>query len=142
MWEKIKIQMCQKDAYVPTSHSELAAGLDLHCRSDLLIKARNRLVHNIGIKIELPMGCYGRLASRSGLAVKQGIEIGAGVIDTDYRGEIHVLIHNHSDTDVSFKAGNRIAQIILERIIYPKVEICNKLTDTARGQDGLGSSGI
>lgn len=93
------------------------------------------------IQIEVPFGTYGRVAPRSGLAWKNFIDVGAGVIDQDYRGNVGVILFNHSDVDFDVKKGDRIAQLICERIIYPKVVQADSLTETQRGEGGFGSTG-
>ena len=95
-----------------------------------------------GISVAIPEGCYGRIAPRSGLAVKRFIDVGAGVIDADYRGEIGVVLFNHSDEDFVVKPGDRIAQLILEKIETPTVKEAEELPDTKRGTDGFGSTGV
>lgn len=93
------------------------------------------------IQIELPQQCYGRIAPRSGLAAKNFIDVGAGVVDEDYRGNIGVVMFNHADTAFEVKKGDRIAQLICERIFYPTIEEVDKLSDTVRGAGGFGSTG-
>ena len=96
-----------------------------------------------GLILEIPRGCYGRIAPRSGLAVKFGLDTMAGVIDSDYRGEIGIVAVNLGQEDVSFKRGDRIAQLILERCYTPEVTPISvqELTGTDRGKGGFGSTG-
>src|SRR5271170_4154857 len=94
------------------------------------------------IALGLPRSVYGRIAPRSGLAVKNMIGIGAGVIDRDYTGEIKVVLLNHSNNGFSIKKGDRIAQLILEKIITPKIKKITKITKTKRGKKGFRSTGI
>lgn len=108
---------------------------------DIVVPARGKAIVKTDIQIELPEGCYGRIAPRSGLAAKNFIDIGAGVIDEDYRGNIGVVMFNHADTDFKVAKGDRIAQLICERIFYPTLEECKELTDTTRGAGGFGSTG-
>lgn len=89
----------------------------------------------------MPSGTYGRVAPRSGLAAKSGIDVGAGVIDADYRGELKVVLFNHSDENVDIKPGDRIAQLVLERIARPSVADVADLDDTERASGGFGSTG-
>lgn len=89
----------------------------------------------------MPEGTYGRVAPRSGLAWKNFIDVGAGVIDQDYRGNVGVILFNHSDTPFEIKKGDRIAQLILERIVHPVVVEADTLSDTDRGAGGFGSTG-
>lgn len=93
------------------------------------------------IQIEVPFGTYGRVAPRSGLAWKNFIDVGAGVIDQDYRGNVGVILYNHSENEFDVKKGDRIAQLICERIVYPSLVQADSLSDTARGAGGLGSTG-
>jgi dUTP pyrophosphatase len=83
----------------------------------------------------------GRVAPRSGLAAKHSIDTGAGVIDADYRGEVKVILFNFSDTDFAIKEGDRIAQLIIERIYTPEVAVVEKLEESVRGGGGFGSTG-
>lgn len=93
------------------------------------------------IQIEVPEGHYGRVAPRSGLAWKNSIDVGAGVIDEDYRGNVGVILFNFSDVNFEIKKGDRIAQLICERISYPTVVEVDTLSETARGEGGFGSTG-
>lgn len=83
----------------------------------------------------------GRVAPRSGLAAKHSIDTGAGVIDADYRGEVKVILFNFSDTDFAIKEGDRIAQLVIERIYTPDVVVVEKLETSVRGAGGFGSTG-
>lgn len=83
----------------------------------------------------------GRIAPRSGLAVKHFIDTGAGVIDSDYRGEVKVLLFNHSEVDFEVKEGDRIAQLVIERIYTPEVVVVEELEESVRGAGGFGSTG-
>ena len=93
-----------------------------------------------GVQIEIPSGCYGRVAARSGLSVNHGLDVGAGVIDPDYRGTIKILMRNLSDTDDEMKKGDRIAQIICERIVQADAEEVKELKPIIRGQKGFGKT--
>ena len=95
-----------------------------------------------GLSISFPAGLYARIAPRSGLALKKFIDIGAGVVDSDYRGEVGVVLFNHGDQDFQVKMGDRIAQLILEKIDTPPVEEVQCLDDTVRGTGGFGSTGV
>lgn len=93
------------------------------------------------ISIAVPAGTYGRVAPRSGLASKHSIDTGAGVIDADYRGPVKVLLFNLSDVDFKIAVGERIAQLIIERILTPEVMVVAELEETVRGAGGFGSTG-
>ena len=90
----------------------------------------------------MPRGTYGRIAPRSGLAAKHGVDVGAGVIDADYRGEVKILLINHSDVKFDIKKGDRIAQLVLERISLAELNEVSELEETQRGQKGFGSTGV
>ena len=95
-----------------------------------------------GIAIEIPEGLYAKIAPRTGLSVKKSIDVGAGVVDRDYRGEIAVVLINHSNKDFEVNGGDRIAQMILEQIKTPEVEEQANLDQTKRGEKGFGSTGM
>jgi|SRR6056300_1684903 dUTP pyrophosphatase len=129
------------DSILPTRGSDGAVGYDLYSNCDGVIAKGKRGVVSTGIAISPPPGVYGRVAPRSGLAMKNGIQIGAGVIDPDYTGEISVIIFNMGDTDFEVKKGDRVAQLILERCETPPVEEISLLEETERGDGGFGSTG-
>jgi dUTP pyrophosphatase len=130
------------DAIIPTRGSDRSVGYDLYSVVDTIVpcQAGNALVAT-GLAITLPPGCYGRVAPRSGLAVKHCINVGAGVIDPDYTGEVKVVLFNHGDKDFEVKKGDRIAQLVLERCETPSIEEINIVEDTERGSGGFGSTG-
>ena len=132
----------RNNAAVPKRGSEEAASYDIASAEDTVVPAKGKTVVKTGISVAIPEGCYGRIAPRSGLAVKRFIDVGAGVIDADYRGEIGVVLFNHSDEDFVVKPGDRIAQLLLEKIETPTVKEAEELPDTKRGTDGFGSTGI
>jgi len=138
----LKFSKAVHEAHAPTKGSAKAAGFDLRSAYECVVPARGKAMVNTGIKIELPEGCYGRIAPRSGLAAKNFIDVGAGVVDEDYRGLIQVILFNHSDTPFEVKPGDRIAQLICERIYYPELVEVTDLSDTVRGEGGFGSTGI
>ena len=128
-------------AVLPHKASEEAAGFDLYNAEDITVAARGQALVETGIAIRLPKGCYGRIASRSGLAHQNSIHVGAGVIDPDYRGTLKVILFNLGDKDFAAKAGSRVAQLICEKILQPTVELAEQLEPTQRGDSGLGSTG-
>ena len=129
-------------ATLPCRGSSGAAGYDLSAAASVTVPSRGRLLVPTDLSLAVPLGTYGRIAPRSGLALKSGIDVGAGVVDSDYRGSLGVLLFNHSDTDFSIAAGDRIAQLILERIAVAEVEETNELAHTERGHGGFGSTGV
>ncbi|XP_055707601.1 deoxyuridine 5'-triphosphate nucleotidohydrolase [Phlebotomus papatasi] len=128
-------------AFAPMKGSAKAAGFDLRSAYDCVVPARGKELVKTDIQIQVPEGCYGRVAPRSGLAHKNFIDVGAGVIDEDYRGNVGVILFNHSDLDFKVTKGDRIAQLICERIFYPDIEEVQSLTETERGSGGFGSTG-
>lgn len=108
---------------------------------DTVVPARGKALIKTDIQIEVPFGTYGRVAPRSGLAWKNFIDVGAGVIDQDYRGNVGVILFNHSEENLDVKKGDRIAQLICERIVYPNLVQVDGLTETVRGAGGFGSTG-
>jgi len=99
------------------------------------------MIVNTGIAIVIPKNCYGRIAPRSSLAVKHGIQVGAGVIDPDYTGEVKVVLFNQGQDDFKISVGDRIAQLVLERCETPDVREVLTIDETARGAGGFGSTG-
>ena len=131
-------------ATVPRRASEGAAGYDLASAEITQIAPGERRLVSTGLSIKVPPGLYGRIAPRSGLAVKHGIQVGAGVVDADYRGEVKVLLFNQSQEPFNIETGDRIAQLILERHETPAVLEVTELSggDTGRGAGGFGSTGV
>jgi len=139
---QLSIKKLSPLAQLPTKGSEFAAGYDLYAVESLVVKARGKALIKLELQIAVPFGTYARLAPRSGLALKNGIDVGAGVIDADYRGPVGVILFNHSDTDFVVNTGDRIAQLILERIVTNAViEEVDTLPETKRGSGGFGSTG-
>ncbi len=140
---QFKCKLLNKNAKVPTKGSEKAAGYDLYVSEEVTVPKRGRALVKTGVAFSLPDGYYGRIAPRSGLAWKHGLDVGAGVGDQDYRGEVFVVIFNHSDTDYTFKIGDRAAQFILTKIgtCDHKLVVVKELDETKRSDGGLGSTG-
>ncbi len=137
----IKVKRIQENARLPQRATPLAAGADLYSAEAFTLKPGERILVSTGLAVEIPAGFYGRVAPRSGLAVKQGIDTLAGVIDADYRGELKVLLVNLGQETVSFDAGERIAQLIIEQAAACDYEWAEELNDSARGEGGFGSTG-
>lgn len=138
-------------ATIPTRGSAMAAGLDLYydhaptvpATSTTVVTPGNRAVLNTGIAMAIPSGFYGQVAPRSGLAVKQGLEILAGVIDSDYRGEIMVAVLNSGQLPITFTHGDRVAQLVILPIYsVPPYEVAELPSFTERGEARFGSTGL
>ncbi|KAF2088368.1 dUTP diphosphatase [Saccharata proteae CBS 121410] len=137
----LQVELLSPTAKAPTKGSAFAAGHDLYASKETVIPARGRALVPTDIKISVPAGTYGRIAPRSGLAYKHGIDTLAGVIDADYRGPVGVILANLSDDEFVAKQGDRIAQLVVERIVMAEVAVVEKIEDSVRGAGGFGSTG-
>ena len=135
------VVLSHPNAHIPQRGSSSAAGWDLYSSCGLIVKARSRALCDTGIRMAIPQGQYGRIAPRSGLASRHSIDVSAGVIDADYRGEIKVLLVNNSDIDYEVRVGDKIAQIIIELINVRPLLLVANLEETERGEGGFGSTG-
>ncbi|WP_051002479.1 dUTP diphosphatase [Magnetospirillum molischianum] len=129
-------------AVIPSYGSAGAAGMDLSSIEETIVAPGDRRLVKTGIAGAVPSGFYARIAPRSGLALKHGIDVLAGVVDEDYRGEIGVILINTGQTSFVVKAGDRIAQLIVEQIGRPAPIEVDDLPDTVRGAGGFGSTGV
>nr|XP_033786469.1 uncharacterized protein LOC117353945 [Geotrypetes seraphini] len=129
-------------AIAPTRVYAKAAGYDLYAACEQTIPAKGRSLINTDIQVSPPPGAYLRIAPRSGLALKQSIDVAAGVIDPDFRGNVAVLLVNQGDSEYKVQIGDRIAQLICERIWHPNLVQWTRLPDTSRGEQGFGSTGV
>ena len=128
---------------LPTRSTAGSAGYDLFSTEDKMIYAGGQAMIDVGINIKVPPGTYGRVAPRSGLAVKHGIDVLAGVIDEDYRGDVKVILINHGDNDYMVSTFDRVAQLIIEKIEMPEVKhVISFDEETQRGIGGFGSTGV
>lgn len=139
----LKVLRLSGKARLPQRGSAQAAGYDLFSARDIQVPAKGKAEVDLDISIELPSpNCYGRIAPRSGLTIRNFIDVGAGVIDADFRGAVKVVLFNFSDTNFQIKTGDRIAQLIIEPIIHPSIVDCAELVKTTRDQGGFGSTGV
>ena len=137
----LRVVKLSEDATLPTRGSSLAAGYDLYSAKDLTIEPEGKALVPTDLRICVPHGTYGRIAPRSGLAWKHHIATGAGVVDEDYRGPVGVVLFNHAKTEFVIKKGDRVAQLVCEKISYPDIEEVESLEETVRGDGGFGSTG-
>ena len=126
-------------AVTPTRATEQSVGLDLYSPANYIIPPHSQLLIPTQIKLRIPLGHYGRLASKSGLAILHQLHVGAGVIDPNYMGEIMVLLINTASHVYSILRGDPIAQLILEKVSLPVLKMVKELPPTARGAQGCGS---
>ena len=117
------------------------AGADITASEKIAIPPRERTLVSTGVRLEIPEGYVGLIWPRSGLAVKKGIDCGAGVIDSHYRGEVKVLLFNHSDNEFQIEPGDRIAQILIQKVERVEFHLVEQLNETARSDAGFGSTG-
>jgi len=143
----IKVKRLTESSILPTKAHESDAGFDLYSnKEDTIIPPKSRASFGTGVSIALPeipypiFNIYLRIAPRSGLSVKKGLDVLAGVIDIEYRGEIIVCLFNSSDEPVEIKKGDKIAQIIPTIILNDKLVEVSELDETDRGAKGFGSS--
>lgn len=141
--DELKVFLRSENATVPTKGSALAAGYDIYASENGVIPAHGQGLISTDLSIIVPIGTYGRIAPRSGLAVKHGISTGAGVVDADYRGEVKIVLFNHSEIDFKVEKGDRIAQLVLEQIVNADIKVitAEELDTTVRGEGGFGSTG-
>ena len=142
MEPRLLFKRLSSNAFQPEKCSPCAAGFDLRSAYNVVVPARGNALVKTDLAIKIPDGCYGRIAPRSGLALKNNIDIGAGVIDRDYTGNVGIVLFNHKDEDFLVTKGDRVAQLICEKIEYPKLVEMDELPDTKRGSSGFGSTGI
>lgn len=138
----LKVKKLSDKAVLPSRGSALAAGYDLSSAAEAIVPARGKALVPTDLSIAIPEGTYARVAPRSGLALKHSIDVGAGVIDADYRGPVGVVLFNHSDVDFAVKPGDRIAQMIIQVVVTPEVAEVEDLDATVRGEGGFGSTGV
>ena len=130
------------EAILPVRGSASAAGYDLYSAEECVIPAGGRYAVPTALALAIPEGCYGRIAPRSGLAAKHGIDVLAGVVDSDYRGEVYALLQNLGPKDFHVKHGDRVCQIIVEFVAPTTLQEAAELPKTLRGTAGFGSTGV
>ena len=128
-------------ACAPTCAMPKWIGLDLYSPTSVLVPAHDKLLINMGIAFQIPMGYYGWMVPRSGLALHHHIHVGAGVVDPNYTGPVQVLLLNFSHQNHAIEVNNHIAQLILERIAYPILCEVWQIPPTEHGTQGFGSTG-
>lgn len=140
----VKIKKLNENAIIPTYGSPYSAGADLYSAMDeITIAPHTTTLVKTGLALELPIGFAGLIYARSGLATKRGLAPAnkVGVIDCDYRGEVIVALHNHSDIPQNVAKGERIAQLVITPYVVADFEEAEELSETVRGEGGFGSTG-
>ena len=138
--QRLRLNRLTSEARIPTKGSKKAAGRDLYAPSGTTIPAKGQGIIGTGIAIGLPPNTYGRIAPRSGLAIKYSLAVNAGVIDADYTGEIKVIVINLGNKEYEIQNGDKIAELIVERIASEEAILVENLETTERGTRGFGSS--
>jgi dUTP pyrophosphatase len=140
---KLKIKKLNPEAIIPAYQTKEAAGFDLHSIENVILKPGERKLIGTGLAFEIEYGYEVQIRPRSGLAYKHGITVlnSPGTIDSDYRGEIKVLLINHSNEEFEIKKGDRIAQAVVAPVIQAEIVEVEELSSTKRGEGGFGSTG-
>ncbi len=141
MIHTVKVTLLNKHAKAPTKSHTQDAGWDLYASKSVSIAPKQRKLINTDIALEMPTYFAGLIWPRSGLSVKSGIDVLAGVVDSGYRGEIMVCLYNTSDEGVQITHGDRIAQIIFQDVPEVGITVSDSLGASQRGSDGFGSTG-
>ncbi len=141
----IRVKILREGAKLPTYGTLSAAGADLYAwlEQSVIIEPGKTAFIPTGIALEVPEGCAGLIYARSGLSCKQGLAPAnkVGVVDSDYRGEITVALHNHGSEARTVNHGDRIAQFIITPVLQPAYQVAQELSDSVRGTGGFGSTG-
>ena len=142
---QVKIKKLNENAVIPTYGSPFSAGADLYaCEAEAVtVEPHKTVLIHTGLSVEIPVGFAGLIYARSGLASKKGLAPAnkVGVIDADYRGEVMVALHNHSDIPQSVEPGERVAQMVIAPFLKADFILADELSDTERGEGGFGSTG-
>lgn len=141
----VNIKKLNPNAIVPTYGSLYSAGADLYAciEENLVIAPHETVLIKTGLSIEIPEGYAGLIYARSGLASKKGLAPAnkVGVVDSDYRGEVMVALHNHSEKSAEIECGERVAQLVIAPFLKAEFNVVESLSDTVRGDGGFGSTG-
>ena len=141
----VRIKKLDEKATIPTYGSEFAAGADLYAclEAPLTINPHETILVHTGVAMEIPTGFAGLIYARSGIASKRGLAPAnkVGVVDSDYRGEVMVALHNHSAVPQTIENGERIAQLVIAPYVVADFVVSDELDDTERGAGGFGSTG-
>jgi dUTP pyrophosphatase len=138
---EIKVKKLDERAVIPQYAHDTDAGMDFFALEDTTIPAQASANVPTGIAVEIPTGYVGLVWDKSGLASKVGITTMAGVIDSGFRGAISLIIFNTTDKDYTFKSGEKVAQMLVQKVEHVGIVVVDKLSDTQRGEKGFGSTG-
>jgi len=138
---KINIKKLNKEVVLPSYANSGDAGMDVFSLEDKVLQPGDRYLFKLGFAMEIPDGHVGLFWDKSGVAYKHGIHVLAGVMDSIYRGEFGVVMLNTSNKEYAFKKGDKLAQVLIQSIVTPKLVEVSELNDTARGEGAFGSTG-
>jgi len=138
----LKVLKNHRDSIIPTKGTIDSAGLDLYSYENQILLPGDRKIIDTGICVKIPKNCYGMIWSRSGLSINNGIEVGAGIIDSDYTGTLMVILYNHSNMAFKIVRGMRIAQLVISPFKKVIIKQVDKLVSSSRGSHGFGSTGL
>ncbi len=140
---KVKIKKFNNEAMLPKYAHQGDAGMDLFSVENFVLKSGERKICQTGIGMAIPEGYVGLIWDKSGIASKGGVKTMGGVIDSGYRGEIGIILQNLSQEEYNIKSGDKIAQIIIQKVENPEIEEVDEFKkETERGEGGFGSTGI
>ena len=139
----LKLKKLDEEAFIPSYATDGSAGLDLKTTEDATIMPGETHLTSTGLAMSVDKEYWGGIYPRSGLAVKSGINLAncVAVIDSDYRGELRVPLHNNSTAPFEIHKGDRIAQLLILPVMHPEIQVCDDLGNTERGAGGFGSTG-
>jgi len=137
----VYVKLLNEEAETPTKAHRGDAGYDLYASENTVVVGRQRTTIKTGVSFDMPEGLAGLIWPRSGLSVKRGLDVLAGVVDSGYRGEVMVCLYNTSDEDVEIKRGDRIAQMIFQEVPVISLQLREELGSSQRGSNGFGSTG-
>ena len=138
----VKVKKLCNNAKLLVRGTTGAAGYDLAAAQTAVVPAHGKVLVKTGLSVSMPTGCYGRIVPRSGLALKKSIDVGAGVVDEDYRGELGVILFNFGEEDFKINMGDKLTQLIFERVKTPEIVETDSLEEIGRRGKGFGSTGI
>jgi dUTP pyrophosphatase len=141
MSHTLRIKKLHPDAIVPSFAHPGDAGFDLFASEHIIVKPQERVSVPTGIAVEIGDGYVGLIWDKSGLSHKHGLKTMGGVIDAGYRGEVKVGMINLSNETYTFEKGHKVAQMLIQKIEHPTIELVDELSDSSRGTGGFGSTG-
>ena len=142
MTTKVKIKKINDDAKIPSYAHGSDAGMDIYSVENLTVKAGEHAKMCTGIAMEIPDGFVGLVWDKSGISMNYGLKTLGGVIDSGYRGEVVIGVVNLSKEDYVVEKGNKIAQILIQKVESPEIKEVEELNDSERGEKGFGSTGV